>query len=101
MGKISVKQGHSGSRQRVSKKIFTTHVDNRGRVLLPQAIRDLLNIQSGDLFYLKPEQNGVHIVKGINPFDALAEDAIRQNRSGQTIALEEILEREGITVDVE
>jgi len=101
MTKISVKKGHNESRRRVSKKIFTTHVDDRGRVLLPQVIRDLLDIQSGDVFYLKPERNGVHIVKGTNPFDVLAEDAIRQNRAGQTLTLEEILEREGITLDDE
>ena len=38
-------------------------------------------------------------MKGENPFDALAEEAIREDDADETIALDDILRREGIPLD--
>jgi len=53
-------------------------VDAKGRVTLPKAIRDELNIQDGTPFFVKfiKGKGVVILAPAINPFDILAEQAI-------------------------
>ena len=46
-----------------------------------------MNINPGDVFFLNEEETGLHLAKAENPFDILAEDAIRQYKEGKTIDL--------------
>ncbi|MBX6395272.1 MAG: AbrB/MazE/SpoVT family DNA-binding domain-containing protein [Alicyclobacillaceae bacterium] len=77
----------------------SVRMDEKGRLTLPRSIREALHAQPGDVFYLQLEENGLRIVKGENPFDALAEQAIREYEAGETIDLEEFSKREGISLD--
>ena len=40
-------------------------IDNKGRLTIPLSIRKSLNINSGDIFFIKPEKFGLHIAKGL------------------------------------
>jgi len=80
-------------------KNISVRLDEKGRLTLPRSIREALHAKPGDVFYLQPESDGVRIVKGENPFDVLAEQAIREYESGETITLEEFAKREGISLD--
>jgi AbrB family looped-hinge helix DNA binding protein len=82
----------------ISKPI-SVRLDNKGRLTLPRRIREALHAQSGDVFFLQLEEDGIHIVRVENPFDALAKEAIREDDEGETIALDDILKREGISID--
>ena len=81
------------------KKPVTARMDVKGRLTLPQSIRKALGAKPGDTFYLRPEGDSVRIVKGINPFDGLAEHALKEFEEGKTITLEEFAEREGISLE--
>ncbi len=80
-------------------KNVSVRMDDKGRLTLPRSIREALHAEPGDVFYLQPEQGSVRIVKGENPFDALAEEAICEDDAGETIALDDILRREGVPLD--
>ena len=80
-------------------KNVSVRMDDKGRLTLPRSIREALHAEPGDVFYLQPEEGGLRIVKGENPFDVLAEEAIREDDAGETIALDDILRREGIPLD--
>ena len=80
-------------------KNVSVRMDDKGRLTLPRSIREALHAEPGDVFYLQPDEGGLRIVKGENPFDALAEEAIREDDAGETIALDDILRREGIPLD--
>ncbi|MHB1629713.1 MAG: AbrB/MazE/SpoVT family DNA-binding domain-containing protein [Bacilli bacterium] len=53
-------------------------LDARGRLILPRDIREALHWEPGDVVYLHREENGLYIIKGVNPFDALAEQTLRE-----------------------
>ncbi len=80
-------------------KNVSVRMDGKGRLTLPRSVREALHAKPGDVFYLQPDEGGLRIVKGENPFDALAEEAIREDDAGETIALDDILRREGIPLD--
>lgn len=80
-------------------KNISVRMDDKGRLTLPRCIREALHAEPGDVFYLQPEPDGVRIVKGENPFDVLAEEAIREYEAGETITLEEFAKREGVSMD--
>ncbi|HUM43201.1 MAG TPA: AbrB/MazE/SpoVT family DNA-binding domain-containing protein [Fervidobacterium sp.] len=66
-------------------------VDAKGRVTLPKAIRDELNIQDGTPFFVKfiKGKGVVILAPAINPFDILAEQAIEEYKAGKTTNIEE------------
>ena len=79
-----------------AKKPIAVKVDAKGKITLPKSIRDKIHVQTGDVVYVEEDGNGgLRIIKG-NPFDVLAEDAIKQHREGKTIPLEEALRRLGL-----
>ncbi|WP_206886251.1 MULTISPECIES: AbrB/MazE/SpoVT family DNA-binding domain-containing protein [Alicyclobacillus] len=76
-------------------------MDEKGRLTIPRNIREALHAKPGDVFFLQEEQGGLRIIKGENPFDALAEEAVREYEAGTTISLEEFAQQEGMTLDKE
>jgi AbrB family looped-hinge helix DNA binding protein len=79
-----------------AKKPIAVKVDAKGKITLPKSIRDKIHVQTGDVVYVEEDGNGgLRIIKE-NPFDVLAEDAIKQHREGKTIPLEEALRRLGL-----
>lgn len=76
-----------------------SRMDDKGRVTLPRSIRNALHAEPGDVFFFEEDEYGVRIVKGENPFDALADEAIREYRAGKTRDLREIADEWGIGLD--
>ncbi len=76
-------------------------VDAKGRVTLPKAIRDELNIQDGTPFFVKfiKGKGVVILAPAINPFDILAEQAIEEYKAGKTTNIEEYAKSHGIDLD--
>lgn len=72
------------------KGTLSAKVDNKGRLALPADLRQLMHIEPGDVFFIKPEKNDVlRIARAENPFDFLAKEAIKESRAGKTISLED------------
>jgi AbrB family looped-hinge helix DNA binding protein len=77
-------------------------VDEKGRLLIPEAIRKQLGIEAGDVFFVQVEDSGVlRYARAQNPFDRLAEHAIREHRAGRTRGLRVIAQEESIDLDSE
>ena len=71
--------------------MVTVRVDDKGRLSIPAEIRTAMGIKSGDVFFLEsdPESKIIHLAKAVNPFDGLAEHALREYRAGRTRNLSE------------
>lgn len=80
-------------------KPISVRLDDMGRLTLPRSVCEALHAQPGDVFFLQPEEDGVRIVRAENPFEALAEEAIHEDDAGETISLDDILHREGVSID--
>jgi len=77
-------------------------VDSKGRVLIPDSIRKKLDIHTGDVLFVQVEDTGViRYARAENPFDILAEHAIRESKAGKTLKLRDIAREEGIDLDGE
>jgi AbrB family looped-hinge helix DNA binding protein len=87
----------------MAKSATHTTVDEKGRVLIPDAVRKRLGISAGDVLFLQvEEETGVlRYAKADNPFDILAEHALREYRAGRTRTLREIAAEEGVDLDAE
>ncbi|HBT46988.1 MAG TPA: AbrB family transcriptional regulator [Peptococcaceae bacterium] len=74
-----------------STKQVAVKIDNKGRVTLPKRIREALGVESGDIVFLKydPENRQVRLARALNPFDVLAEQAIKEYQEGRTRTIEE------------
>jgi bifunctional DNA-binding transcriptional regulator/antitoxin component of YhaV-PrlF toxin-antitoxin module len=71
-------------------------------LLIPDAIRKQMGIETGDIFFVQVEDSGVlRYARAENPFDVLAEHAIAEHRAGRTRGLRDIAKAEGIDLDVE
>ncbi|WAH37711.1 AbrB/MazE/SpoVT family DNA-binding domain-containing protein [Alicyclobacillus dauci] len=93
-------KSHTVPLKGIQDKVFAVKVDSKGRLVLPQAIRERMNVQAGDVLYVSPQKNGAAVImKGQNPFDALAAQAIKEYEAGHTLSLEEFADREGIELD--
>jgi bifunctional DNA-binding transcriptional regulator/antitoxin component of YhaV-PrlF toxin-antitoxin module len=76
------------------KGTMTAKVDNKGRLSLPQDLRAMLHIETGDIFFIEADNNDVlRLAKAENPFDILAKHAIQESKAGKTITLEEFEEK--------
>ncbi len=73
-------------------------VDAKGRFAIPSEIRSALGIKAGDVLFLESDIEGqvLHLAKAINPFDGLAEHAVREYEAGRTRSLREFAAEEGI-----
>ncbi len=78
--------------------MVTVTVDDKYRVYIPKEAREV--IHPGDVLFFAQEETEAGTVfryaKAINPFDALAEDALRQHERGETVKLEDFLREQGI-----
>ena len=84
------------------RSIRTSTVDDKGRLLIPDAIRKQYGIEAGDIFFIQVEETGViRYARAENPFDLLAEHAVREYRAGRTRGLREIAAEEGVDLDSE
>lgn len=76
------------------KGTMTAKVDNKGRLSLPQDLRAMLHIETGDIFFIEADNNDVlRLAKAENPFDILAKHAMQESKAGKTITLEEFEEK--------
>jgi bifunctional DNA-binding transcriptional regulator/antitoxin component of YhaV-PrlF toxin-antitoxin module len=73
-------------------------LDARGRLTLPLKMRKDFNIEPGDVFFVKPEKTGIHLVKIENPFDILAEHALHEYEQGNCIKIRELASKNKIKV---
>lgn len=78
-------------------------VDAKGRLSIPQEIREQFSIESGDLFFVKAdsEHATIHFSKAQNPFDGPTQHAIEKYHTGRTRSLEEYAADRGINLDDE
>ena len=76
-------------------------IDDRGRLTLPIDIRDALHWEPGDIVYLRQDGNGIYLLKGLSPFDVLAEQALEEYEAGETQDIRDIAKEWGINLDNE
>ncbi len=74
-------------------------IDDKGRVMIPKKVREEIAVRPGDALFLRREGNTLQLAKAENPFDALAQHAVREFRAGRTRSLRDIAADEGVTVD--
>ncbi|MEA2516129.1 MAG: hypothetical protein QOJ59_5618 [Thermomicrobiales bacterium] len=76
-------------------------VDGRGRIAVPSALREQLNLKPGDALFVQVEENGIvlRLAKAMNPFDSFAALAEREYREGRTKNLRAFAAEEGISLD--
>lgn len=83
--------------------MVTVTVDSKGRLSIPADIRGALGIKPGDVLFLDSdaELEVMHLAKAMNPFDGLAEHAVREYRAGRTQNLRDYAAERGIDLDSE
>jgi len=71
---------------------MTVKVDKKGRIVLPLPVRKAGNILPGDVLFVKSSEknNMLILMKGENPFEALALDAVKEYRAGKTKSIEDL-----------
>jgi len=72
-------------------KEVAVRIDDKGRITLPKSIRKALGIKAGDTLFFKydPQSNCLQIAPAVSPFDALAEEAVKEYKEGRTRTVEE------------
>lgn len=76
-------------------------VDNKGRLMIPKELRQELQVGPGDTLFIRCKGKVLHCAKAENPFDLLAEHAIREDDAGLTISLRDFAREQGIDLDAE
>lgn len=75
-------------------------IDDRGRISLPKEIRDQMGIESGDTLFMRISEKGLlEVLKAINPFDLLVDEAIREYNEGKTTSIEDLAAELGVDLD--
>ena len=74
-------------------KPLAVRVDEKGRVHLPQAVRKTLHVEPGDIFFVQVTPDGLRLRQAPNPFDALAESAMREADRHETVPLDSLTPR--------
>lgn len=76
-------------------------VDKRGRLNIPNSIRDKVGVKLGDVFLLQPEDSDLHYSKAEkeNPFDFLARHAIQEYKAGRTRDIREMAAEWGVDLE--
>ncbi len=81
-------------------KNISVRMDNKGRLTLPRSIRETLHAEPGDVFYIQPANDGsLRLVRAVNPFDALADEALGEYEDGETLTLEQFASQEDISLE--
>lgn len=81
------------------KKPEAVRIDKKNRVIIPQSIREALELEPGDTLLVLEEEGVIRLAKPENPFDGLARHAVSERAASRTITLDEWVEREGVTAD--
>jgi len=70
--------------------------DAKGRVTLPKAIRDELNIEDGTPFFVKlvKRKRAIILTPVLSPWDILGETALEEYRAGETTSLVQYAENQ-------
>jgi len=81
--------------------VIAARIDNKGRITLPRSMRQSLGVDIGDTVFLKhdPQNNQLRLAPVVNPFDILAEHAIREYRDDHTKTIEEYSQEQGIRLN--
>ena len=77
----------------------SVRVDKKGRLSIPRATRVELDVQPGDVFFLQVDGAVLRFVKAENPFDVLAEHALREHAAGRTVALRDLADEFAVVLD--
>ena len=80
---------------------LTVKVDVKGRLIIPRSLRRALGVEPGDTFFVALDEahQELRYAKAENPFDALAQHAINENRAGRTRNLREFAAENDIPLD--
>ena len=76
-------------------------VDSKGRLLIPQDMRSALDIHPGDTLFVEREGKVLRYAKAENPFDLLAEHALREHEAGRTKSLRDFAAENNLALDDE
>ncbi|NLO56253.1 MAG: AbrB/MazE/SpoVT family DNA-binding domain-containing protein [Thermovirga sp.] len=74
-------------------------VDEKGRVTLPNKLRKNLDIKPGDTLFLQEQAEYFVLKKAVDPFDALALDALRERNEGKTVGLKDVASQLGVDLE--
>ncbi|HPD98021.1 MAG TPA: AbrB/MazE/SpoVT family DNA-binding domain-containing protein [Synergistales bacterium] len=74
-------------------------VDEKGRVTLPNKLRKNLGIKPGDTLFLQEQVEYFVLKKAVNPFDALALDALREHNEGKAVGLKDVASELGVDLE--
>ena len=79
----------------------TVRVDAKGRLSLPRRLREELGIEPGDTLFVEggEGQATLRLAKAENPFDVLAEQALREHRAGRSKSAREFAAELSIAFD--
>jgi AbrB family looped-hinge helix DNA binding protein len=80
---------------------LSVKVDAKGRLVIPQQFRSSLNIHPGDVLFVEQEGNVLRYAKADNPFDLLAEHALKEYEAGRTKTLRDFAAESNIVLDDE
>jgi AbrB family looped-hinge helix DNA binding protein len=69
----------------------TVRLDSKGRLTIPKSLRAALGAESGDIFYIRMEDDILLLRKAEDPFEVLALHAIAEYRAGRTKSLDDAL----------
>lgn len=77
--------------------------DAKGRLTIPQRLRETMGIEPGDMFFLEADESRrvLHFAKAENPFEILAEHALAEHRAGRTKSLRDFASENTISLDDE
>jgi len=79
-----------------STKEVTVRIDAKGRITLPRNMRKALGVEAGDTVFFRYDlkDNQLRITPLASPFDALAEEAVKEYKKGHTRTIEEFIEEQ-------
>jgi len=65
-------------------------VDERGRITLPKAMREKMDIQANETLFVRREGDMIEVATAdLNPFEVLGEHARREHERGRTHVIRE------------
>ena len=84
------------------KRGYALSIDKKGRVTIPVEARKQLELNEGDVIYLRVASNSKTGVfkKAIDPFVVIRADALRQSKQGETTSFDSLMAELGISDEV-
>lgn len=75
------------------RRSYALSIDKKGRVTIPAEARRQLGLHEGDVIYLRVASNSKTGVfkKGVDPFEVIRDDALRQSRQGETTSFDSLM----------